>query len=33
MGLVVLLSLVNAAWIRDYLVWLAAERLSLAGKA
>lgn len=33
MGLVTLLSLVVSIWIRDYLVWLAAERLSVVGKA
>ena len=33
MGLVTLLALVIAGWIRDYLVWLAAQRLSVAGKA
>jgi hypothetical protein len=32
MALVTLLSLVVSIWIRDYLVWLAAERLSV-GKA
>jgi hypothetical protein len=33
LGLMTLLSLVMAGWIKDYLEWQAAQRLSVAGKA